>query len=58
MNRSPGAMLNYSQLLLLVGVVAGVIGFVFLAGIAATLVKLLSVVCLLLFIASFFNQKN
>jgi uncharacterized membrane protein YtjA (UPF0391 family) len=53
-----GPMLNYSLILLFVGVVAGVVGFVFLTGIAATLVKLVSVVCLLLFIASFFNQKN
>ena len=51
-------MLNYSLILLLIGVVTGVVGFVFITGIAATLVKLVSVVCLLLFVASFFNQKN
>ena len=40
------------------GVIAGVLGFFVLAGTAATWIKLLSVVCLVLCVASFFRLEN
>jgi len=51
-------MLNYPLLFLIVGIVAGVLGFGFNAGTAATFAKLTAVICFVLLIASYIDRKN
>jgi uncharacterized membrane protein YtjA (UPF0391 family) len=51
-------MLNYAVTFLLIAVIAGVLGFGVVAGMAATIAKVLFVVFLVLFLASLFRGER
>ena len=51
-------MLSYALTFLVVALIAGVLGFGVIAGTAATIAKVLFIVFLVLFIASFFRGKR
>jgi uncharacterized membrane protein YtjA (UPF0391 family) len=51
-------MLNYPLLFLIVGIVAGVLGFGFNTGTASSFAKLLAIICLGLLVASYIERKR
>jgi uncharacterized membrane protein YtjA (UPF0391 family) len=51
-------MLNYALSFLLIGIVAGILGFGVVAGTAAYIAKVLFVIFLVLFIASLFRGRK
>lgn len=51
-------MLYYAFLFLLLGIVAGILGFGAIAGTAATIAKVLFVIFIVLFVASLFLGKR
>jgi uncharacterized membrane protein YtjA (UPF0391 family) len=51
-------MLHYALVFLVVALIAGVLGFGFIAGTAAWIAKVLFVVFLILFIISFINGRK
>ena len=51
-------MLYYALLFLIVALVAGVLGFGYIEGLAATIAKILAVIFLLLFVLSLVRRKR
>ncbi len=51
-------MLHYALVFLVVALIAGVLGFGFIAGTAAWIAKICFVVFLILFLISFFNGRK
>jgi uncharacterized membrane protein YtjA (UPF0391 family) len=51
-------MLNYAVTFLIIALIAGILGFGVIAGTAATIAKVLFVIFLVLFIASFFRGSR
>lgn len=51
-------MLSYAVTFLIIAIIAGILGFGVIAGTAALIAKVLFVLFLVLFLASFFGRKD
>lgn len=51
-------MLYYAVIFLLIAIVAGVLGFGYIGGLAATIAKVLAILFLILFVVSLLRRKK
>ena len=51
-------MLNYAVIFLIIALIAGILGFGVIAGTAASIAKVLFIICIVLFLLSFFRGRK